>query len=57
MDEQFKVDHGRPIPSNRHNTPFPMEAMNIGDSFDVRHGQMKPTSVGSRVTLAISTKE
>ena len=50
MDEQFKVDHGRPIPSNRHNTPFPMEAMNIGDSFDVRHRQMKATSVGSRVS-------
>ena len=24
--------------------------MNVGDSFDVRHGQMKPTSVGSRIS-------
>ena len=49
MNMEFKVDHGRPIPTNRHNSPFPFETMNIGDSFDVRHGQMKVSSVCSRV--------
>ena len=49
MSMEFKVDHGRPIPTNRHNSPFPLEAMKVGDSFDVRHGQMKPSSVGSRI--------
>ena len=50
MNEEFKIDHGKPIPSNRHSTQFPFGEMIVGDSFDVRHGQMKPTSVGSRVS-------
>ena len=46
---EFKVDSGRPIPTNRYNSPFPFTTMNVGDSFDVRHGQMKVSSVCSRV--------
>ena len=49
MNSEFKLDHGRPIPTNRHDSPFPLEEMKIGDSFDVRHGQMKVSSVCSRI--------
>ena len=40
MNSEFKVNSGRPIPTNRHDNPFPFEEMNVGDSFDVKHGQM-----------------
>ena len=49
MSLTFKIDHGKPIPTNRHSSPFPFEQMNVGDSFDVRHGQLKVSSVCSRV--------
>ena len=50
MNSEFTVNSGKPIPTNRHDNPFPFENMNIGDSFDVKHGQMKISSVCSRVS-------
>tara|TARA_R110000824_G_scaffold77651_1_gene196313 strand:+ start:1261 stop:1509 length:249 start_codon:yes stop_codon:yes gene_type:complete len=49
MNSEFKVDSGRPIPTNSYDSPFPFKEMNVGDSFDVGHSQMKVSSVCSRI--------
>jgi len=45
----FEIEKGKPIPSNRHDNPFPFEKMIVGDSFVVSPGEMKPGTVSSRV--------
>ena len=49
MNSEFKVNSGKPIPTNSYDSPFPFKEMNVGDSFDVGHGQMKVSSVCSRI--------
>ena len=45
----FEIEKGRPIPSNRHDNPFPLDQMAVGDSFTVNHSVMRPGTVSSRI--------
>ena len=47
----FKINKDVRIPSGtRQAHPFPWENMEPGDSFAVKHSEMKPATVGSRVS-------
>ena len=46
----FEIERGRPIPTNRHSNPFPLDQMNVGDSFDVEHKIVSVGTVSSRLS-------
>ena len=47
----FKVEKNVKIPrGTRQAHPFPFDDMDIGDSFAVKHSEMKAQTVGSRVS-------
>ena len=45
----FKIEKGKPIPSNRHSNPLPLAKMDVGDSIDIKLNQMKVGTVSSRL--------
>ena len=47
----FKIEKNVKVPAGtRQAHPFPLDDMTIGDSFAVKHSEMKPATVGSRIS-------